>query len=184
MTTAAHRGRTAAADSAVAVITIASPVGALSVGASDVGIRFVMWDRDPRPVPDGTTDGHRGTARDRILERARLQLDEYFRGERTEFDLPLDPQGTPFQRAAWAALRTIPYGETVSYGHQARLLGDVRKSRAVGAANGKNPIGIVVPCHRVVGSNGSLTGFAGGLQAKAWLLDHERAVAMGVGQLF
>lgn len=191
MTTAAHRDRTAAdaaadiaADSAVEVITIASPVGALSVGASDVGIRFVMWDRDPRPVPDGTTDGHRGTARDHILERAGVQLDEYFRGERTEFDLPLDPQGTPFQRAAWAALRTIPYGETVSYGHQARLLGDVRKSRAVGAANGKNPIGIVVPCHRVVGSNGSLTGFAGGLQAKAWLLDHERAVAMGVGQLF
>ncbi|MEK7425448.1 MAG: methylated-DNA--[protein]-cysteine S-methyltransferase [Actinomycetota bacterium] len=183
MTTAAHRDRVAA-DSAVEVVTIPSPVGALSVGASDVGIRFVMWDRDPRPVPDGTTDDHRGTARRHILERARVQLDEYFRGERTEFDLPLDPQGTPFQQAAWAALRTIPYGETVSYGHQARLLGDVRKSRAVGAANGKNPIGIVVPCHRVVGSNGSLTGFAGGLSAKAWLLDHERTVATGAGRLF
>jgi methylated-DNA-[protein]-cysteine S-methyltransferase len=95
---------------------------------------------------------------------------------RTEFDLPLDAQGTPFQRSAWTALCTIPFGETVSYGEQARRLGDARKARAVGAANGRNPISIVVPCHRVVGSNGSLTGFAAGLDAKAWLLDHERRV--------
>ncbi len=102
------------------------------------------------------------------------QLAEYFDGERTDFDVPLDPVGTEFQRAAWSALRTIPYGTTVSYGEQAERMGDRRKARAVGAANGRNPISIVVPCHRVVGANGALTGFAGGTDTKAWLLDHER----------
>ncbi len=90
--------------------------------------------------------------------------------------MPLDPIGTDFQQIAWAALRTIPYGETISYGEQAARLGDRRKARAVGAANGRNPISIIVPCHRVVGSTGALTGFAGGLHTKAWLLDHERDV--------
>jgi methylated-DNA-[protein]-cysteine S-methyltransferase len=167
----------------VAVVTMDSPIGELTIGASDAGVRFLMWESDPRQIPTDSGD-HAAARRDEILEVAVQQLGEYFRGERTEFDLPLDPQGTPFQHAAWAALRTIPYGETVSYGHQARMLGDVRKSRAVGAANGKNPIGIVVPCHRVIGSNGSLTGFAGGLPAKAWLLEHERMVRGGGGQLF
>jgi methylated-DNA-[protein]-cysteine S-methyltransferase len=170
----------------VAVITMSSPIGELFVGASDAGVRFLMWENDPRPVfdvVDGVGGDHTGTRRGEILELAAQQLDEYFRGQRTEFDLPLDPQGTPFQHAAWMALRSIPYGQTVTYGHQARMLGDVNKSRAVGAANGKNPIGIVVPCHRVIGSNGSLTGFAGGLEAKAWLLDHERLVTAGVGPL-
>ena len=102
------------------------------------------------------------------------QLDQYFEGERTDFDLPLDPQGSPFQQQAWLALRTIPYGETVSYGEQARRLGDPNKARAVGAANGRNPISIVVPCHRVIGTSGKLVGFGGGLDAKAWLLAHER----------
>ena len=105
-----------------------------------------------------------------MLDEAVRQLDEYFAGERLEFDLPLEPNGTPFQRQAWTALRTIPYGETISYGEQARRLGDRNKSRAVGAANGKNPIPIVVPCHRVIGANGHLTGFGGGLDVKAWLL--------------
>ncbi len=91
-----------------------------------------------------------------------------------EFDLPLDPVGTDFQQSAWLQLRRIPYGATISYGEQARRLGDVRKSRAVGAANGRNPISIIVPCHRVVGANGALTGFAAGLEAKAWLLRHEQ----------
>jgi methylated-DNA-[protein]-cysteine S-methyltransferase len=109
------------------------------------------------------------------------QLTEYFDGERQEFDLPLDPIGTEFQQAAWSALRTIPYGTTVSYGEQAARMGDRRKARAVGAANGRNPISIVVPCHRVVGSNGSLTGFAGGLDTKAWLLDHERGLLSRLG---
>ncbi len=101
---------------------------------------------------------------------------EYFEGKRVDFELPLDPDGTEFQKQAWDALVKIPFGETISYGEQAVMLGDKNKSRAVGAANGKNPIPIVVPCHRVVGSNGHLTGFAGGLNVKAWLLDHEFSV--------
>jgi len=150
-----------------------SPIGPLTIGATDHGVRFVMWHDDQRPMPEAGKAGEGATV---IVEATRRQLDEYFRGERTEFDLPLDPAGTPFQHAAWGALRTIAYGSTISYGEQARRLGDVRKARAVGAANGRNPIGIIVPCHRVVGANGSLTGFAGGLASKAWLLDHERRV--------
>ncbi len=110
------------------------------------------------------------------METAR-QLGEYFAGERLEFDLPLRPVGTAFQLAAWRALTTIPYGRTVSYGEQARRLGHAGRARAVGAANGSNPLPIVVPCHRVIGADGSLTGFGGGLEIKAWLLDHERRVA-------
>jgi methylated-DNA-[protein]-cysteine S-methyltransferase len=102
------------------------------------------------------------------------QLAEYFAGERTAFDLPLAPSGTPFQLAAWAALRDIPYGETRTYGAQARAVGRPTAVRAVGAANGRNPLGIVVPCHRVVGSDGSLTGYGGGVDRKHWLLAHER----------
>ena len=94
----------------------------------------------------------------------------------SDFDLALDPQGTPFQLAAWRGLTTIPYGETVSYGEQAARIGLAGKARAVGAANGQNPLPIVVPCHRVVGSNGALVGFGGGLETKAWLLHHERQV--------
>ncbi|MEA3183888.1 MAG: methylated-DNA-[protein]-cysteine S-methyltransferase, partial [Ilumatobacteraceae bacterium] len=109
-----------------------------------------------------------------LHDRAVAQLQEYFAGTRREFDLPLDPLGTPFQHSAWMVLRSIPYGTTISYGHQARQLGDPNKARAVGAANGKNPLSIVVPCHRVIGSGGELTGFAAGLDVKSWLLDHER----------
>ncbi len=109
-----------------------------------------------------------------LLENAARQLDEYFAGTRRAFDLPLDPVGTEFQRSAWAELSKIPFGETISYGEQARRLGDANKSRAVGAANGRNPISIIVPCHRVVGANGALTGFAAGLDVKEWLLQHER----------
>ncbi|MEX0847679.1 MAG: methylated-DNA--[protein]-cysteine S-methyltransferase [Ilumatobacteraceae bacterium] len=158
------------------ITTMESPIGPLTVGATDRGIRFVMWHDDQRRPPD---DGDAGRAADAILAAGCAQLAEYFRGERTEFDLPLDPVGTPFQHTAWAALRTIDYGSTVSYGEQARRMGDARKARAVGAANGRNPIGIIVPCHRVVGADGSLTGFAGGLSSKAWLLDHERQVLAG-----
>ena len=108
------------------------------------------------------------------LTEAARQFDEYFAGERVSFDLPLDPVGTPFQLAVWEVLRTIPFGETISYGEQARRLGDRRKARAVGAANGRNPLAIIVPCHRVIGADGSLVGFASGLDAKRWLLAHER----------
>jgi len=113
-----------------------------------------------------------------VLARAGQQLGEYFAGTRTTFDIPLDAPGTAFQRRVWDALRAIPYGTTLSYGELARRLGDVRATRAVGAANGKNPIPIIVPCHRVVGANGALTGFGGGLDRKRWLLEHEGALMM------
>jgi methylated-DNA-[protein]-cysteine S-methyltransferase len=108
-----------------------------------------------------------------ILDEVELQLTEYFEGRRVEFDIPLDPVGTEFQKSAWRVLSRIPYGTTISYAEQARALGDVRKARAVGGANGRNPIPIVVPCHRVIGSDGSLTGFAVGLEVKKFLIDHE-----------
>ena len=149
-----------------------SPVGALTIVASDDGLRAVLWpDDDPSRVrlAEATEDPSHP-----VIAATAGQLAEYFDGERTDFDLPLDPVGTEFQRAAWEALRAIPYGTTVSYGEQAEQMGDRRKARAVGAANGRNPISIVVPCHRVVGSNGALTGFAGGTDVKAWLLEHER----------
>jgi methylated-DNA-[protein]-cysteine S-methyltransferase len=175
-----------------------SPVGELTLVASERGLRAVLWlDDDERRVPlrdDGPAnddppndpanerdDVHDSRAVDasRILDRAVAQLEEYFAGTRTEFDVPLDPQGTPFQQAVWNTLRTIPFGRTMSYGEQARTLGDARKARAVGGANGRNPLSIFVPCHRVVGSNGKLTGFAAGVSAKAWLLDHEQRVLAG-----
>jgi methylated-DNA-[protein]-cysteine S-methyltransferase len=174
----------------LSITTMPSPVGPLTIGASDDGIRFVLWNDDGRsldrnaagPGISGNSSGSSGSEerRQAILDEAVRQLDEYFAGARTEFDLPLDPLGTAFQQSAWNQLRTIPYGQTISYAYQARALGDVNKSRAVGAANGKNPIGIIVPCHRVVGSDGSLTGFAGGIESKAWLLDHEKRVIAGV----
>lgn len=108
-----------------------------------------------------------------LVETAR-QLVEYFAGERKVFDLPLAPEGTGFQQLVWRALTTIPFGETRTYGQQATLIKRPSASRAVGAANGRNPIGIIVPCHRVIGANGTLTGYAGGLAMKQWLLEHER----------
>lgn len=156
---------------------IDSPVGQLLLVASSDGLRALLWPGWVERVPVGQVDDGEHDPNG-VLDSAATQLGEYFDGIRTDFDLPLDPIGSPFQQLAWDALRTIPYGETVSYGEQARRLGDIRKARAVGAANGKNPISIIVPCHRVVGSNGSLTGFGGGIANKAWLLDHERRVWM------
>ncbi len=104
---------------------------------------------------------------------ARKQLEAYFAGELTEFDLPLNMRGTEFQRQVWQKLQTIPFGMTISYGELAELVGNPNSSRAVGAANGRNPISIIVPCHRVIGSNGKLTGYSGGMERKEWLLAHE-----------
>jgi methylated-DNA-[protein]-cysteine S-methyltransferase len=149
-----------------------TPIGPLTVVATETSIVNIRF-----PGQSNEADGERVLRGDHpVLDRAVEQLDEYFAGARTDFDLPLEPTGTPFQRTAWTALETIPYGDTISYGEQARRLGDKNKSRAVGAANGQNPIPIVVPCHRVVGSNGHLTGFGGGIDTKAWLLDHELSV--------
>jgi methylated-DNA-[protein]-cysteine S-methyltransferase len=151
-----------------------TPVGTLTLVASPTGLRAVLWpDDDPARVRIGPCADD---AAHPVLAAARDQLGEYFAGERRTFDLPLDPVGTPFQRSAWAALESIPFAATISYAEQAERMGDRRKARAVGAANGRNPLSIVVPCHRVVGSTGSLTGFAGGVDAKAWLLEHERTV--------
>ena len=113
---------------------------------------------------------------DELCQLATKQLDEYFVGKRTSFDLPLQPKGTDFQLKAWVALTTIPYGETISYGEQAKRMDNPKAVRAVGGANGKNPFSIVVPCHRVIGANGTLTGYTGGMNRKEWLLDFERSV--------
>ena len=148
---------------------IDSPTGPLTLvaeGGELVGLHFALDGRSDEPSVLGEPDPS-------AFDDVRAQLDEYFAGERTEFDVPLDPVGTEFQLRAWEALRRIPYGETRSYGEQARTIGSPAAVRAVGAANGRNPISIIVPCHRVVGSDGSLTGFGGGLDAKRYLLDLE-----------
>ncbi|WP_223669597.1 methylated-DNA--[protein]-cysteine S-methyltransferase [Kangiella shandongensis] len=108
-----------------------------------------------------------------VLERTKQQLREYFEGQRQTFDIPLDSNGTEFQKIVWQTLMKIPFGKTWNYGQLAQAIGNKNASRAVGAANGKNPISIIVPCHRVIGANGKLTGYAGGLKAKEWLLKHE-----------
>jgi methylated-DNA-[protein]-cysteine S-methyltransferase len=159
-------------------IRFPSPVGELLITASDsaiTGIYFPSHDRVPKDRAGWQKDTGLGSA-GAVLAQARQQLTEYFAGSRTTFDLLLDPSGTDFQRRVWDALRTIPYGATTSYGVLARRLGDPHATRAVGAANGKNPIPIVVPCHRVVGAKGELTGFGGGLDRKRWLLEHEGAL--------
>ncbi len=161
-----------------------SPLGELVLTASEFALTGVYFptSRHVPPLhvvergPGGEDDGgESGTGAD-VLALARQQLSEYFARTRTTFDLPLDSSGTAFQREVWDALRAIPYGTTVSYGELARRLGDVRATRAVGAANGKNPIPIIVPCHRVIGARGELTGFGGGLDRKRWLLEHEGAL--------
>lgn len=152
--------------------TVPSPVGDLVVVASPQGIVAILWPED-RPVRAGMA-GTPKPGESELLDLAEQQLTEYFAGERTTFDLPLDLRGTDFQRAVWEELRTVPYGGTVGYGELAASIGRPTAARAVGAAVGRNPVSIVVPCHRVVGADGSLTGFAGGLDAKRTLLALER----------
>jgi methylated-DNA-[protein]-cysteine S-methyltransferase len=149
---------------------VGTPVGRLTLVAGEAGLRAVLW-RGEQPPRDAESGGHP------VLAAAEQQLHEYFAGTRRVFELPLDLVGTPFQQRAWLALSTIPFATTISYGEQARRLGLPRAFRAVGAANGRNPLSIVLPCHRVVGANGALTGYGGGLEAKQRLLAHERHVA-------
>jgi methylated-DNA-[protein]-cysteine S-methyltransferase len=160
----------------LAIVRYASPLGTLTLAASPDGLRAVLWPRGGDRANDAA-DGRPCPGSDEILAETARQLDEYFAGARTSFDLELDLQGTAFQLAAWRALAAIPYGETRSYAEQAERIGRPHAYRAVGAANGRNPLSIVLPCHRVLGSDGSLTGFAAGLEAKRRLLDHERAVS-------
>ena len=145
-----------------------SPLGGLAVIASDEAILAIEFDALPEP------DDARGHP---LLERARTQLEEYFAGRRTTFDLPLAPDGSDWQRCVWRALQTIPFAETTSYAEIAERVDRPKSARAVGAANSKNPIAIVIPCHRVIGADGSLTGYAGGMDKKRWLLTHERSVS-------
>jgi methylated-DNA-[protein]-cysteine S-methyltransferase len=153
---------------------IGSPLGDLLATRDDEGISGLYLPSGRHPVtpdPDWERD-------DAAFEDLRTQLGEYFAGTRQEFDVPLHARGTAFQQRVWQALRDIPYGETASYGETAAAIGAPTASRAVGLANGQNPISIVVPCHRVIGANGSLTGYGGGLEAKQWLLAHERGQAL------
>jgi methylated-DNA-[protein]-cysteine S-methyltransferase len=151
---------------------VATPIGTLTLVATDDGLREIRF-AGQRP-PDGAAEA----PGDPVLAEAARQLDEWFAGERTAFDLPLDlGAATAFQRRAWLALAEVPYATTPSYGEQADRLGAPRAARAVGAANGRNPLPVVLPCHRLVGADGSLTGFGGGLDVKRALLDHEAATA-------
>lgn len=154
-----------------------SPIGALLLAGEEGALRLISFPEGSRARPPES-----GWKRDRGPFAASLaQLEDYFYGSLTEFDLPLAPKGTPFQLSVWRALRDIPYGTTISYGELARRIGKPTASRAVGAANGANPLPIVIPCHRVIGSTGKLTGFGGGLPTKAALLAHERTVAGAPG---
>ncbi len=149
-------------------IDCASPVGAwtvLSDGTAVVGI-YLAGQRHRPALPQNLSA-------DAVCKKAARQLAEYFAGDRAGFDLPLAPAGTDFERRVWNALLEIPFGVTWSYGQLARHIGSPNAARAVGAANGQNPIGLVIPCHRVIGANGKHVGYGGGLSAKAWLLDHE-----------
>jgi methylated-DNA-[protein]-cysteine S-methyltransferase len=159
------------------VTTIESPIGRLWLRTDGEALTGLYMD-NPSTPPRGVEHWTRDAAAGPLLETAR-QLGEYFRGERREFDLPIRLDGTEFQQRAWRSLRAIPYGETRSYGEQARHIGNPNASRAVGLANGRNPIAILVPCHRVIGADGSLTGFGGGLERKRWLLAHEAAHRQG-----
>jgi methylated-DNA-[protein]-cysteine S-methyltransferase len=151
-----------------------TPVGRLKLVASPKGLAAVLWpDDSPRRVPLGEMTE---VVDYPVLVHAERELADYFAGRRTVFSVPLDFTGTPFQTSVWRALLTIPFGETRSYGQLAAQLGKPSASRAVGAANGKNPISIIAPCHRVIGASGHLTGFAGGLETKAYLLRLEGAV--------
>ncbi len=149
---------------------IDSPVGALVVGGDEDGLRFIEFLDSPnaRPLPPGGREDQR-----RLAEPIR-QLRAYFAGRLRDFELPLAPEGTPFHLRVWAELRRIPYGTTISYGELARRIGRPQASRAVGRANGANPLPIVIPCHRVIGSNGRLTGYGGGLGIKQKMLELER----------
>ena len=146
-----------------------SPAGVLLINASEDGITelsFVKESDQNSIAPDSNP----------LISECILQLEEYFSGIRKTFSIPLDPQGTDFQKQVWAELQKIPFGKTTSYLELAKNLGDVKKNRAVGGANSKNPVAIIVPCHRVIGSDGSMTGYTGGMDKKRWLLHFEGSI--------
>lgn len=149
-----------------------SPIGELIVATCPQGVCRIGWEEDKyfHDVPEGWTES------DQLHFNVLEQLQEYFDGQRRTFELPVIQAGTDFQQAVWLALTKIPFGETRTYGEQAQLMSKPKAVRAVGAANGRNQVPIIIPCHRVIGANGSLTGFAGGIEVKRWLLKHEGAI--------
>ena len=142
---------------------IDSPLGIVEFKASGQGITLVIFSGNQKTK----------TKTNEITDSCKQQLTEYFNGDRKTFDLPLDQQGTDFQKSVWNCLTQIPFGQTLSYGDIANILNNPKAVRAVGGANGRNPISLIVPCHRVIGSSGTLTGYAGGIERKLWLLKHE-----------
>ncbi len=156
-----------------------SPLGRLLLTASAAGLTG-LWIMGEKHCPSLPPDCQENPDAFRV---ASLQLAEYFAGNRQAFDLPLAPRGTAFQQLAWTALQQIPYGQTRSYQEQAAAIGRPAAVRAIGTANGRNPLSIIVPCHRVIGANGSLTGYGGGLDAKQWLLAHEAMHDPAVGEV-
>jgi methylated-DNA-[protein]-cysteine S-methyltransferase len=159
----------------IVVTVVQTPLGPVELRAAGealCGLYLPETRHPPAPAPAGATD-----AEHPVLRAAARQLGEYFAGRRRTFDLPLRPLGSAFQQRVWQQLLEIPFGATCSYGALARAIGRPSASRAVGAANGRNPISIIIPCHRVIGSDGSLTGYGGGEPAKRWLLEHEARVA-------
>lgn len=156
-----------------------SEIGLLEITGTEESVKSIYF------IKDGDRDRHFDeTEPPPVVAAGLVQLDEYFRGERQEFELELDPAGTDFQKAVWRQLAAIPYGQTVSYLDVARAIGNKKAIRAVGAANGQNPVVIAIPCHRVIGSKGQLTGYGGGLWRKAWLLNHEKRFSSPQMELF
>ncbi|WP_103068869.1 methylated-DNA--[protein]-cysteine S-methyltransferase [Aquimarina sediminis] len=149
-------------------VCIETPLGIATISGDKNGITSVSVTKESKHTPSTEIPEH--------LQKAVSQLNEYFKGRRTDFDLTLNPSGTDFQKRVWNELLKIPFGKTVSYLDIAKRLGDPKTIRAAASANGKNPLWIIVPCHRVIGSDGSLTGYAGGLWRKKWLLNHENPV--------
>lgn len=157
--------------------TIVSPIGLIHIVADKTSLRAVIFEKnwqDKCHKCQGIAEGNNV-----IISKTKGQLTEYFDGSRTEFTLPVAFSGTPFQNSTWQALLTIPYGQTRSYSEQAQQIGNPKAVRAVGRTNGLNPIAIIVPCHRVIGKSGKLTGYAGGLDIKRFLLEHEQATLEG-----
>ena len=170
---------------AVRHAVVDSPIGPLTIAASARGVTGIyMLNHSHPPAAEALGEKLDAAGDDPFIARAADQLGEYFSGQRTSFDVPLDAAGTEFQRRVWAALARIPFGQTRSYGELALELGDVKLTRAVGTANGRNPVSIIVPCHRVIGADGSLTGYAGGLERKLFLLRLEGIVPEAEETLF
>ncbi|HEY8660533.1 MAG TPA: methylated-DNA--[protein]-cysteine S-methyltransferase, partial [Hanamia sp.] len=161
-----------------------SPVGLLKININDGMINEIIFSDSEDEIKAGVKKDDSDKKSKTVIKKCQLQFDEYFSGKRFHFDLPVHQMGTPFQERVWNELVKIPFGKTISYLQLSQRIGNVKSIRAVGTANGRNMLSIVVPCHRVIGSDGSLTGYAGGLWRKQWLLEHENKYANGVHLLF